>query len=554
MYDKNKTVILLLILAAVLVQLMGMILPFTGDAGKYAAISKNIFQSGDFWNLTIHGSPYNQKPPFHMWLSAAGFYVFGGTGNFTARLFPMLFSLLLIYSTYRLSKLFYSELTARLAALFIGTSQIYFFYNADLHTDVVLTTCTTAALWQLAAYLKRKSWLSLLIGFFFIALGMLTKGPIAAAVPAFAVGAHLLVKRDYKTILRYEWLVGIALTVILITPYLYHLYQNFGLDGVKFYFWTNNAGRISGSYRGNNTDFLYYVHNLLIFALPWSIFFFGGIIRKISSLFRKGKKKETPEYLTSGGSLVFILILSFSSMKSPNYFYPAIPLLAIIAADYFQHISTWHIKIFKNLGLYQLIQNMIIWAVIILVAVYVFPLNNLYLWIILGMLAVFGLFFQWKKTNLPDKIIITSISAILALNILVNAHILPTLFDYQASIKAAKIFNEEAGENEIFFTYRYAQFEMFFYAKNNGYKIIDESYQEEPLTITPEQALRTPGAWYLTNEWSYKELKQLAGEFEKEYTFKHFYLTDVNIKFLNPQSRENTLQTMYLVKTYSNPQ
>jgi 4-amino-4-deoxy-L-arabinose transferase-like glycosyltransferase len=548
--DRNKRIILLLILAAILVQIAGMTLPFTGDAGKYAAISKNIYQSADFWNLSIHGSPYNQKPPFHMWLITAGFYLFGETGNFSARLFPLLFSLLLIFSTYKLAKLFYTELTGRLAALFIGTSLIYFFYNTDLHTDVVLTSCTTAAIWQLAVYLKKNSWLNLLAGFLFIALGMLTKGPIAVAVPAFAIGAHLLIKREYNKIFRVEWIAGATFCCLLILPYLIVLHKQFGNDGLRFYFWTNNAGRISGEYRGNNSDYYFYLYNLLVFALPWTVFFAGGLIRNISSVFRKGKKTQTPEYLTLGGSLLLILILSFSSMKSPNYFYPAIPLIAVIAADYFQHISTWHFKIFNKLGIYQLVQNSMMWISIIIISIYIFPINSFYIWGLIALLFAFFIIYQFKKTNLPDKVIITSLTTIVALNLLINAHILPVLFDYQASIKAAEIFNKEADDDAIFYTYRYAQFEMFFYAKNKGYKIIDEGTHEEKLTISIDDALKTPGAWYLADEWSYSQIKEKAGSLEKEYKFDHYYLTDINYEFINPKTRESTIQKIYLVKTY----
>ncbi len=525
-----------------------MFLPFTGDAGKYAAISKNIYQQGEFFDLNIHGSAYTQKPPMLMWLSAAGYFVFGQVNNFTTRFFPILFSILLIFSTYKLSKLYYTKLIARHAALFIGISQIYFLYNTDLHTDVILATCTTTAIWQLAVFCEKQKAGNLLVGFAFIAIAMLTKGPIGAAVPAFAVGAHILIKRKYKLLFNPAWLAGITFTLILIAPYLYKLYSTQGIEGLEFYFWTNNFDRMNGSYRGGNSDIFYYLYNLLVFTLPWAVFYAGGIIRIIASFFRKGKKKENIEYFSSGGAVFLILILSVSSMKSPNYFYPAIPLLAIVAAHYFQHIADWHINLFKRLAGLQLAQNIIIWLVIALVCIYIFPCKNYLIMSILIFFAVLFVFIHIKKSNIHDKIIISSLASIIALNFLLNTHVMPQLFDYQASLDAAKIFNTRADHDDVFFTYRYSQFEMFFYAKNDGFKIIDEGSHEEKLTITLDQALQTPGAWFLADEWSHYQIAKSNVKIVEEYVFDHYYLTDIRYKFLNPKTREQTLKKMFLVK------
>ena len=49
----------------------------------------------------------------------------------------------------------------------------------------------TLALWQLFEFIKSGKNRNLIIGFFAIGLAMLTKGPIGAAIPAFAVVGHI---------------------------------------------------------------------------------------------------------------------------------------------------------------------------------------------------------------------------------------------------------------------------------------------------------------------------------------------------------------------------
>lgn len=544
----NKHIILLLIFGAFIVQVIGLFLPFTGDAGKYAAISKNIFESHDFLNLTIHGSNYFQKPPLLMWLSSFGYFVFGEVNNFTTRFFPFLFTFLMVFSTYRLGKLFYSKKTGRIAALFIGTSQIFFLYNTDLHTDVILTACTTFSIWQLAEYIIKRKWYNFALAFLFIGLGMLTKGPIGLAVPIFALGSHLLLTRNFKMIFNPVWLLGILIIILTILPYLFTLYQNFGWNGPVFYFWTNNAGRITGNYRENHIDPFFYIYNLFIFTLPWSVFFIGGLVNQFVNIL-KNKQESNIEFYTLGASVILIIILSFASMKSPNYFYPAIPLLSILAAHFFHGSIISSTKFNKFIIGFTTFQNIVIWALIILITSYLFPTTKPVTIVGLIILGLVFLYFSIQKSTLVNKILTTSLISIVAFNFVINAHLLPCLFEYQSSLKAAKIFNNEAKEDETFFTYRYAQFEMFFYAKNKGYKIKDEGHQDDPVLLKLEEALKTKNAWYLANEHSRNQIINSGANIESEFEFDHYYLTDINWKFLNPKTRESSLQKMYLIKT-----
>ena len=105
----------------------GLFIDLTGDAGLYAAISRQMVESGDWLNLKINGEPYDQKPHLLFWLAGAGISIFGNT-NFAFKLFPILFALSGIYFTYRLAKLMFSKTAGRWAALFTATSQMFFLY------------------------------------------------------------------------------------------------------------------------------------------------------------------------------------------------------------------------------------------------------------------------------------------------------------------------------------------------------------------------------------------------------------------------------------------
>ncbi|MBP7507394.1 MAG: glycosyltransferase family 39 protein [Prolixibacteraceae bacterium] len=536
-----------IVVIAVLVQIIGMLNPFTGDAGKYAAIAKNIFLSGDFFNMTVNGDPYFQKPPFLIWLYTFGFYLFGDANDFTARFFPVLYSFIAIYSTYKFARIFYDKNTSLVAVCFFAFSEIFFLYNNDIHTDVVLTANTTLAIWQIALFIKDKKLVNLIIGFAAVGLSMLTKGPIGLAVPVFAIGSHLLITRNFKMIFNPKWLIGLLVTVIIISPYLVSLYKQSGIEGIIFYFWTNNAGRMDGSYLNNFREPLFYIYNIASLMIPWSVFILAGLFMSIYSIFKnKFKPAENEEFYSFGATILFIIILSMSVMKSPNYLYPVIPFLSIIGARFFTSLSEFAIKKYFTV---QIVISIITWLLGVAIITYLFPAKKALVWVIFILLSLFLVVTLTLKTENKRKIIFSGSVLIVLFSFIINAHFLPEVFKYQSSLPASKIYNKEADDNDEFFTWRYSQFEMFFYAKTPGRKVWDEDKFCPPDRITIDEAIKVKGAWYLMDAYTYDQLKEKGVKVKREWAFDHYWLTDINLKFLLPHTRQKQTFKMYLIET-----
>lgn len=55
------------------------------DEGRYAQIAREMAASGDWVTIRYNGLKYFEKPPFHLWMSALAFEVFG-VGAWQARL------------------------------------------------------------------------------------------------------------------------------------------------------------------------------------------------------------------------------------------------------------------------------------------------------------------------------------------------------------------------------------------------------------------------------------------------------------------------------------
>lgn len=516
----------------------GLFVDTTGDAGKYAAIARNIIENGDLINLKIHGEPYDQKPPLLFWLAALGFKL-GGLHNWSFKLFPILYSFSGFWFTYKLGETLYSKKAGKLAALMLATSWVFFLFTMDVHTDLILQANVTLAIWQLAAFMQTKKTSNFIWAFIGVGLAMLSKGPIGAAVSAFALGTHLLLKRQYKEFFHPRWLVGIIIALIVSSPALIGLYNQFGIEGIKFFFIVNNVGRITGSYAGNNTDYVFYFHTLLYLVLPWTIFVIYGFYKEFGSYFHS--RHKTREYYTLGGIWIFILIASIARGKAPHYVFMLIPMIFVVVANWLtKAIESPQQKPIQRLMLAQSFIPILLNAFLLLIMVYLFPPEQKAFWILPIIAIAAALLSIKQKRSLQLKLFAPSVLMMSTLIIYLNTQALPAAYSYQASTKASRIYNQEASTDEPLYNYLYLQYELYFYSKTD----VKRLYSLKDFTLDSEKA-----SWIFTDEAGRDSvIMNYAPEILATFPLKHRGMTDMRPRFLNPSTREETLMPMYLLK------
>ncbi len=538
---KNQTVNLIAIVftAALLITayFLGLFVDLTGDAGKYGAIARHIVESGDWINLKIHGEAYDQKPPLLFWLAALGFKI-GGLHNWSFKIFPILYSFAGFYFTYKLGETLYNKKTGLLAAIMLASSWVYFMFTMDVHTDLILQANVTLAIWQLAAYEKNKKAIHFIFAFIGVGLAMMTKGPIGAAIPAFALLSHLLLKRDFKELFHPKWLLGAGIAFIVCIPAFIGLYNQFGMNGIKFFFFTNNVGRITGSYAGDNNDYFFYLHTLLYLILPWSLLFIFGFFQEFRSYFRGTDKRR--EFFTIGGIWVFFLIASIAKGKAPHYIFLLIPMILVITAGWVNRFmeGPQH-KIVPKLLRVQLFIPVFLIVFSIVIMSYMFPTKNISYWILLSITITAFVLMQTFLKSTTLKLILPSVMTMSMLIIVLNGHALPMAFDYQASTKASKIYNENARNEAPFYNYLYPQYEVFFYGSSNAKRLytIDE-FQPDPQET-----------WIFTTESGKDTINMRYPEnIAKIYPFAHRGMSNLSPQFMNPATRQQSLDPMFLIQ------
>src|SRR3984957_7129403 len=108
------------------------------DASTYGLISKEMFHSGSYLQLYLRGVDYLDKPPLVFWSACLAFKIFG-IHDWAYRLPSVLCVVLGVYSVYRYAKVFYEELTAKLAALIMASCCAVYLMTFDVRADTILT-------------------------------------------------------------------------------------------------------------------------------------------------------------------------------------------------------------------------------------------------------------------------------------------------------------------------------------------------------------------------------------------------------------------------------
>ena len=172
---------------------------FNPDEGRYAEIPREMLRGGDWIIPHLNGLDYIEKPPLQYWATAATYRLLG-VSEFSARLYTALTALATVALIgFLAARLWGIGAGLRAAAVLCG--MFMFVILGQLMTlDMSLTFWMTASLagFLLAQHTRsaERGWM--LLAWVTAALGVLTKGLVAAAIPAGVLVIYSLWMRDYS--------------------------------------------------------------------------------------------------------------------------------------------------------------------------------------------------------------------------------------------------------------------------------------------------------------------------------------------------------------------
>ncbi len=307
---------------------------FDVDEPRYAETAREMLTSpGDWITPHFNWAIRFDKPVLFYWLIAGAYQVFG-VSEFAARLISALSATSIALMLYGVMKPAFNRSTALMTAGIAMTMlQMYVFARMSV-TDMTLA-CFMAATWlglHLALTGSPRWYLAAGAAG---ALGMLTKGPVAIALPGLTFLFMLVTfyRHRARAILLSRWpYLGLLVFVLLAAPWYIAVIQANPGEFIGTFFFMHNVQRFSGTLHGHGGTWYYYIPVLLVGAFPWIVFLPGVITKFIEN------RKALPD-IVRFAAVWFITVFGFftvSATKLITYILPALPALAILVGWY------WH--------------------------------------------------------------------------------------------------------------------------------------------------------------------------------------------------------------------
>ena len=525
-----------------LVYIIGLFVPLMdSDSAHHANIALHMYLTGDYVSLVDHAGDYLDKPHLHFWLCAFSYKIFGVTG-FAYKLPSFLFTILGVYSTYRLGKALYDKEVGKLAALIIASSFAFILSNNDVRMDAILTSSIAFATWQLVEFIQQKKILNIAGAALGLALGFCTKGHIAVFVPAVAALFYILYRKEWKLFLNGKWLLLLVLFGLLISPVLYCYYIQYNLhpekmvrgkdhiNGVKFILFNQSIERFTGQ-MGNDGkhDYFFFFHSFLWAFAPWSIIAYLAIAGRIKNfLYRRD------EWLTSGVFITILLVVSFSGFKLPHYLNIVFPTTAVLVASFILEKKE-NLKWIKMFHRIQFVIVVILLLLIALINTWAFPVKSS--WVIVGVVLLLAVVFYFIKSpayGYLQKAVATSAAAIVFTFFLLNSNFYPQLLNYQGGNKLAEATRGKINPDAVYFWKNTYSSSFNFYTKTFRNPFADSVLNQGKKI------------WLVYDIKDEGEIIQAGYKIGQGFSSLDYEITKLDIKFVNPAKREKQCTRMML--------
>ncbi|MCX7744925.1 MAG: glycosyltransferase family 39 protein [Flavobacteriales bacterium] len=507
------------------------VFPMDIDSAQYAAMSMEMWQNQSFLEITNLGKPYLDKPPLIFWLSSLFMGVLGFY-SWAFKLPTLLSTILGIYSVYRLTQRLWGKDLACNASTILASSVAWLVFNNDVRTDALLANFVIFSCWQFVEwYVLRKNihFVTTAIG---ISLAMMAKGPIGAVAVSVFIFFWMIFHNEIKSFIHVRWIVLVLLIGFFLFPMLWGLFKQHSWYGIRFYFWTQSFGRVTGESQWvNHPGFSYFFPILAWSFLPWTPFLIGSILAVIIRKFYLSAAEKTLLF----SSILLFVALSLSRYKLPHYIFIILPWLAILVAKWIKYFDSQSFKKVNRILIWILFGgiNLIIpWLILIFL-----PKVSFGFWICwIGIVCMILYFIiRWKNFVGLLAFIFAGVFVIL------NGWVYPHLLSYQGTSEIGKLARKkEIQPNEIRVSMAFPAYALTFAYQH----VLQES---NPSMIFTELD-QIEHLWIICDEPRKHHMMEIGIKIIEENRAEYFPITRLKPSFICKHSREKLLQPIYLCK------
>lgn len=288
------------------------------DEVHYAGRAKLMLDSGNWINPWLE--PHHKTPGYY-WLVASSFQLFGI--NETAARFPnVVFGIAATLLLYAIATRLFGSRVGLLAGLVLNVQFIWLQYCRLSAPDIPLVALVLLAIWALlkAEEVQQRSGTWRLLAGISLGLGFIVRSYVSF-LPLVALLPYLVLdNRRHRHLSDWRLYVGY---IVGLTPTIAWL----GLEWTQFQLTSlptllGFAADLSGRSR-HGGDWYYYLWNLVLNALPWSLFAILGAVLV-------WQQQNFPyRSLCLGYPLLLLLEISFVGTRTPRYSLGMYPFMAL---------------------------------------------------------------------------------------------------------------------------------------------------------------------------------------------------------------------------------
>jgi 4-amino-4-deoxy-L-arabinose transferase-like glycosyltransferase len=337
----------LLLVAAICPYFVGLNDSSIWDANEafYVETPREMLESGDFVSPTFNYEPRLNKPVLSYWIVAA-FYWLIGISPGVQRLPIALGALVLIATAFFLARAAHPAVDAAgpggrteaalWAALGLAITPRLLMFSRRIFIDIYITMfmALTLLFFALAERYPARRRLFLILMYVAMGLGVLTKGPVAIAIPGLVFAAYLALRFELRRVREMMIPTGTVIVSAIVVPWYLALYLRHGWTYIGSFIFGENVARYTEGYGVDSVRGpFFYLPVLFADAFPWSAFLFASAIADW-----RGRRSTLPDSrLTRPRTLlwlwiaVIVLFFSFSAAKQDLYIFPVVPAVAALA-------------------------------------------------------------------------------------------------------------------------------------------------------------------------------------------------------------------------------
>lgn len=312
------------------------------DEGRYAEISREMVQSGDWLTPRLNGLKYFEKPPLQYWMTAAAYTVFG-EHQWTSRLWAALTGLGGIVLIFFAGRRLFGPEAGLYGALVLGSGLAYVLVAHINTLDMGFTFFMTLALCgflfaQRPAATARDNSVWMHVTWAALAGAVLSKGLAGAVLPGAVLVIYTLVNRDWPLWKRLHLLTGGALFLLISAPWFIAVSVE-NPEFFQFFFIHEHFERFLTTVHRRDEPVWYFVPVLLLGSLPWTLSMFDALTRAWQRDTAPSASFQPRRFLLIWIVFIF-LFFSLSSSKLQSYIAPILPALALLTGARLARLTT----------------------------------------------------------------------------------------------------------------------------------------------------------------------------------------------------------------------